>query len=193
MWAIRDISERDGVSRQAVSKKVNELVRAHGLMIDRDQAGRIIAVNVVEYDRLRGRFGDPSKAQAPKQNRSAPNVSQSESLDEARRLGAWQDVERKRIEMAITAGALVKRDAMAAAIAECAQRIAAIVDRLPNAADVLATAVAKEGQHGLRTALRKLTVKMRTDIAAALQIVASGAPDTDQFNVDTEVDDTADA
>ena len=62
MWTIKQIAARDSVSKQAVSRKVGELVGL-GLTVDRDGMGRVAAVNVVEYDRLRGRTDDPSKAQ----------------------------------------------------------------------------------------------------------------------------------
>ena len=48
---------------------------------------------------------------------------------------------------------------------EAVERINLAVDRLPNAADDLAAAVAREGSHGLRVALKDLAVKLRGELA----------------------------
>src|SRR5690348_1825767 len=64
MWTVSQIAARDGISKQAVSRKVGELV-ASGLTVERAPNGNVRTVNVVEYDRLRGRTDDPSKQQRP--------------------------------------------------------------------------------------------------------------------------------
>jgi len=166
MSSIAEIARRDGVSKPTVSNKVKRLVEQHGLTVERDGQGRVAAVNVAEFDYLLNRYSDPSKAQAPA--RDEPVAPNNESYDEALRLKTWHEAERKRLELAQMAGELVRAAEIRDAIAASAVTIAQIVDRLPNAADDLAAAVAREGSHGLRVALKKLAVSMREEIARAL-------------------------
>ncbi|WP_323011107.1 hypothetical protein [Paracoccus sp. (in: a-proteobacteria)] len=52
MWSISQIAERDGVSRQSVSKQVQEFVADHDLPVERDGRGRITKVSLPHYDHL---------------------------------------------------------------------------------------------------------------------------------------------
>lgn len=187
MLSIGEIADRDGVSKPAISRKVKQLVDRHGLQVERDEQGRVARVNVAEFDHLRGRFGDPSKAQAsrpiasPAPPENSPPAS-SESYDEALRQKTWHEAEKRRLEVAELKGELVRRAKVAADTNICASEVIRVVDRLPNAADTLAAAVARDGVHGLRVALKKLAAAVRNDIAAAFGALASGAPATDQDN-----------
>ncbi|CUA90201.1 hypothetical protein Ga0061061_111113 [Chelatococcus sambhunathii] len=171
MWTVKQVADRDGVSKQAVSKKVKDLVERHGLAVERDGQGRVVALNVAEYDHLRGRYGDPSKAQAPRQQ-ELPQPPPSESYDEALRQKTWHEAERRRIELEEMKGRLVPVAAVESIVAESGAAIASVIDRLPSSADDLAAAVARDGSHGLRVALKKLANAMREDIAKALDKVA---------------------
>jgi hypothetical protein len=186
MWSIGRIGERDGVSKQAVSKKVKALVSAHGLQVDLDARGRIAAVNVAAYDHLRERFGDPSKAQAPARPAAAgelplaPGTARApaaDSYDEAKRQQAWIDATRAGMRLAEDKKELIRVAAVVDAVSECGIEIARIVDRLPMVADDLAAAVGRSGAHGVRVELKNLARKLRADIAAALAAIAGAAPE----------------
>lgn len=171
MWTVQRIAERDGISKQAVSKRATRLIAEHGLIVERDGRDRIARLNVVQYDQLRGKFGDPSKAQAPKaiMEKRAPAA---DSRDEAMRLQAWTEAERSRLALDELKGDLVRVDAIKEAITAAADAIASILDRLPNVADELAAAVTRDGGHGLRVALAAEAVRLRREIAAALRSLA---------------------
>ena len=174
MWAIKQVAERDGVSKQAVSKRVKRLVDQHGLAVERNAQGAITALNVAEYDHLNGRYSDPSKAQAPR----LPDATvQSESYDEALRQKTWHEAERRRIELDELKRRLVRVDEVLPALDDCADAIVLTVDSLPSLADDLAAAVAREGIHGLRVELRKIAADMRKNIAKALTAVAKTMPE----------------
>jgi hypothetical protein len=178
MWSISQIAGRDGVSKQAVSKRVRDLVGRHGLAVERSMQGAIVAVNVAEYDHLRERFDDPSKMQAPRRPApaSAPDpVEPNESYDEALRQKTWHEAEKRRIELEELSGKLVRTADVNAAMDEAVERINLVVDRLPNAADDLAAAVAREGSHGLRVALKDLAVKLRGELADAFAAMGEKA------------------
>lgn len=189
MWPIGRIAERDGVTKQAISKQVKRLVGQHALVVERDRQGRIAAVNVAEYDHLRGRFGDPSKAQAPAPSpvailaqadlplAPAQSPASPESYDEALRQKTWIAAEKSRLELDELKGELLRAGAVDAAVLRCGEDIARIIDRLPNAADDLAVAVARDGVHGLRVTLKALARRMRTDVAAAMDTLAKAPTD----------------
>ncbi|MEX0745689.1 MAG: hypothetical protein WD118_08805 [Phycisphaeraceae bacterium] len=178
MLSIAALAERDRVSKPAVSRKVKQLVEKHGLAVERDDQGRVAAVNAAEYDHLRGRFGDPSKAQAPAAKGSATGPTpENESYDEALRQKTWHDAERARIALDELKGKLVRLEALTEGLRLTAGEIAAVIDRLPNAADELAAAVARDGTHGLRVMLKQLAKDQRHAIANALAAIGAAAPE----------------
>jgi hypothetical protein len=185
MWTVKAIADRDRVSKQAVSKHVQRLVASHGLAVERDGSGRISAVNVAEYDHLRGRYGDPSKAQAPRRVDPAPEAvadgaepPANESYDEALRVKTWHEVEKRRIELDELKGDLVRKATVVDAARRFGEVTVRVIDRLPNATDELAAAMVSEGSHGLRVALRKLAGRLRAeivrDIEAEMRAAATG-------------------
>lgn len=176
MWSIKQVAERDRVSKQAVSKRVKRLVEQHGLSVERNSQGAITALNVAEYDHLNGRYSDPSKTQAPR-SELPDAIKPSESYDEALRQKTWHEAERRRIELDELKRKLVRVDDVLPALARCAEAIVMTIDRLPNSADDLAGAVAREGTHGLRVELKKIAVGLRKQIDKALTAVAQAMPE----------------
>ncbi|WP_069307559.1 hypothetical protein [Methylobrevis pamukkalensis] len=180
MWTIAQIVARgqDG-SQPNVSKMVGRLVEKHGLEVERGPNGKIRAVNIAHYDQLRGRYGDPSKRQVQERE---PQRPAAESYDEALRVRAWIDAENKKIDLALRKGLLTPTAQVRAGTEEAFGVIAALIDRLPNSADDLAAATAREGVHGLRVMLKKIASRMRADVATALQSVFEAAPESDEIN-----------
>lgn len=166
MWSISDIAERDGVSKQAVSKKVGDLVEKHGLTVERDSRGRVASVNVAEYDHKRGLFDDPSKTQRPAQPEM--KVKPSETYEEALRQKTWHEAERRRLELESLKGSLVPLAEIEIALGEVAADIIQALDRLPALADDIAAAIARDGGHGARVVLKGEVERLRSAIADAL-------------------------
>lgn len=172
MLSIAEIAVRDGVKKSGVSRRVKQL-RESGLQVELDQQGRVAKVNAVQYDELRHRFGDPSKAQAPPTGPTTLPAVQSESYEEARRLLTWTEATRAQLRLEAEQGLYVKVDELEGALDTVAESIVELVDRLPQASDDLAAAVAQGGVSGLRLALRKLAAEFKTEIADALAGLAS--------------------
>lgn len=146
----------------------------------RDAAGRISGVNVVEYDRLRGRLGDPSQDRKTGRSAGLPAEPRpADSLEEGRRRQVWYEVERKRLELDEMRGALLRRDALEAAVRDAGNALAHILDRLPHQADALMVAVTRDGLHGLRSALRSMALQMRQEASTAFAALAADAPAED--------------
>ena len=173
MMSIAEIAARDGVSKPGVSRRVKQL-RDSGLHVELDQLGRVARVNVAQYDELRLRFGDPAKAQAPLMPPppSLPSP-QSESYDEARRQLTWIEAERARLKLEAEQGKYVPVEDLELAVDALSESLVEIVDRLPQAADDLAAAVAQNGVAGLRAGLKKMALEFRTEIADALIALAN--------------------
>lgn len=174
MWTVSQVAERDGVSKQAISKKVRDLADKHGLAVERDTRGHIIRLNVAEYDHLRGRYGDPSKSQAPRRDQS--DSPRGESYDEALRQKTWHDAERARINLEELKGELIRVSAIVEAVDHCGTAITHTVDRLINDADDITAAIARDGVHGCRVILKTIAARMRSDIADALSDLARSSP-----------------
>lgn len=181
MWTVSQIADRDGISKQAVSKRVRDMAERQGLSVERDARGCITALNVAEYDHLRGRFADPSKAQAERRpmRGEGPSSPANESYDEALRQKTWHEAEKRRIELAEMKGELLRRDKVTAALAEVAERIVHAIDRIPRAADDIAAAVAKDGTHGARSLLKAEAQRLRAEITRVLDGLSDEAPEVD--------------
>jgi DNA-binding Lrp family transcriptional regulator len=167
MFTVSEIAERDGISKQAVSKRVKALVDDHGLAVETDARGNVARVNVVHYDLLRERHGNPSKDQrpAPSTESSAPA---GDSYEEALRLKTHYEATRKGIELDEQMGKLVRVDELQQAVADVGAEIAAIVGKVEQEADALAAAGMRDGPHGIRVALKQVKFRMLTEIADAL-------------------------
>ena len=188
MWTAAQVAARDKISKQAVTRRVRDYAVNHGLRVARNHKGSILAFNVVEYDHLRGRYGDPSKTQVPKADPldEPIAVAPNETYDEARRQQAWLDAERSRLALDEAKGRLVPVDAVRDAITTAGGIIASILDRLPNAADDLAQIVAREDNHATRNWLASEAVRMRKEIVTALQIAISALASTAKKVAPTE-------
>lgn len=173
MMSVAELARRDQVKKSGVSRRVKQL-RASGLQVELDAQGRVARVNSVQYDELRNRYGDPSKAQSPRLTidaveREAPN----ESLDEARRVLTWTEAERAKLKLEAEQKLYVKVEDLESAVDAIGEAIVEIVDRLPQSADDFAAAVARDGVAGLRTALKKMAHEWRTEIADAMAMIAN--------------------
>lgn len=180
MLSISELAERDGVAKPTVSIAVKRLIEKHDLQVERDRRGRVSAVNAAQYDMLRERTGDPSKAQAPrKAERDKPR--EGDSYDDALRLKTIYGAERERLRLAEEKGELIPAVRVADAASSLADVIVSVLDRLPQAADDIAAAVAKDGAHGARAELKRLAVSSRrsiADVIAGLTTSKDGEPRT---------------
>ncbi len=165
MWSVAQVAGRDGVSRPTVSIRVKRFVEQHGLTVERDAQGRVARFNVAEYDALRGRYDDPSKAQAPRQSAEL-DTQLGESYDEALRQKTWLETERKRIDLDQIKGKLVDAQSVAEGHDRAAAIVVDVIDRIDDHEDELAPIVVKDG---LGLALKRLKSLMRRDIADQLR------------------------
>lgn len=177
------IAKRDGVSVAAVSKSVKKLTEKHGLEVRRKPSGSVAAVNVVQYDMLRGTFGDSAMRRAPEPPPHAEPPS-ADTLDSAR-IGKLQlDAEHSRLKLAEARGLLVRKDLMADAVSRLGDEIGRTIDLLQYA-DPLAAA-ASRGLPALRIELKRISSVMATSIADHCSRVALTSPAVDEPLMDIE-------
>lgn len=174
MMSIADLAARDGVSKPAVSRRVKQL-REIGLQVELDGQGRVALVHAVQYDELKARVADPSKAQAPTHLQTP--IPTGETYDEALRQKTWTEAERAKIRLLEEQGKLVRVDQLTDALAQAGEKIVRAVDLILNDVDDLAAAVAKDGASGLRAALKKVAHRLKNDMADALSSIAAAAPE----------------
>ncbi len=175
MWSAAEIAARDGVSKQAVSKSVQSIIAMNpNVPTEQDTRGRITKISLAHYDHYRERFMNPAKMATP-----ILKQTDADSFEEARRLNEWMKLQREKVRHEEECLQLMRSDKVNDAITLAKREIAIIIDRLPNYADELAKIVAKEGVHGVRVALRKITFDLCNSIADRLEQMASEAPEFD--------------
>lgn len=190
MWSIGEIAKRDGVSKQAVSKTVAKMRADKGDEgVELNGLGHVAKVSVAHYDEYRQRYVNPAKALAPiRTGEDAPVLAdapqpkrQEDSFDEARRQNEWIKNAREKLRYQEDTKLLMRADRVREAQAIAGSEIKAIVNRLPNKADDLATALSRTGVHGLRLKLRDIATEMLMQIADKLSEIANAAPDEDDL------------
>ena len=188
MWTVKAVAARDSISKQAVSKSVRKLAANQGLIVERDERDRIIRLNVVQYDQLRGHFADPSKAQAPKARTAEQRIPVGDTYEDVRLRQSLLDEERSRLALAETKSNLVRVDGVIEALDQVGGEIATVHDRLPNLADDLTAVAVREGSSGMRQELIKLAARLRSEIAHVLRAAKpSGAPNEKEGELNNPV------
>ena len=186
-WSLKQIAERDSISVKAVSKAVARLIETDGLAVSRDARGRVSAVDLAQYDHLRRRTDNPSRVQAAatvagREARDTGGGDYNAALTEKTRYEAI----RRRLEVEELQGQLVRVDAIADAATRIASDLARLIDQMPQAADTLAAALARDGSRGLQVELKKLAHTWRERLADKLAAFAAGG-------LDGEADDDTDS
>jgi hypothetical protein len=196
MVTVSYIADRDGVSKQAVSKTVRKMLAARpGTPVDLGPQGQVLRVSLAHYDEFRHRHVNPAKASAPLRpgglDQMEPPLSasadrESDSFEEARRQAEWLKVGRERIRQQEDCGQLIRKDKTEEAVATIASALQQIIRQLPNRADEVAIAVSKEGVHGVRTILRRVAFEIGNKMADRLQEIAAAMPEHDPLIEDVE-------
>lgn len=187
MVSAAHVADRDGLTKQAVTKAVRAMADAGELEVERDTRGRIVKFALAQFDHVREKYLDPNKSHpTEKAPQPAAPIKDLSSLDEARRQSEWLKVDRERIRQQEMAGQLVRVDKLQSSLKTIGNQIQRSVARLPNRADDLALAVTKEGISGLRAALIKVANEINSSIADAMAEIKVAAPTEDQRLEETD-------
>ncbi|SIP89788.1 hypothetical protein SAMN05880590_10172 [Rhizobium sp. RU35A] len=196
MATISQIAERDGVSRQAVSKVLKGLLSDQPQTpVERGGRGQVLRVSLAHYDHHRQRHVNPAKASAPLRRvgealSAAPagvgTLRDSDSYEEARRQSEWLRVNREKLKFQEECGQLIRTDRLESVAGAIGADIRTILARLPNYSDELALAVSKEGVHGARVLLRKIAFDVGVQVADKLEQLAELSPERDPLIEDKD-------
>lgn len=196
VWlTVSEIARRKGVSHQAVSKRVKSLEADGKISPRRD--GKKTLVDLVEYDRAVGDYGDGSREAAaetvraarqpaPGKPSSAPDGMRDAQLERVR-----YDAKMRALDFAERTGQLVPvsgpggiEDAMVAA----AEKIIGVLDLMLRAAPDLVIA-AREGEPAARREIRKVIHAQRVAIGDAMRLIEDQGRKVEAAGgVETEVD-----
>lgn len=192
MWTVSQVADRDRISKQAVSKRVRYLMNTQGLTVSKNASGNVIALNVVQYDLLRSRYGDQSQVRTRRDLAASPPAALTvdrKSYDEAVRQRAWLDMEKRRLEVAELRGQLIRADRYMEAVGACCAELCRIIDLLPQEADAVSVELGSDDVHRVRQVLKGIARRQRTDLAKAFEALAKEAPSHDEALPDPAHDD----
>lgn len=184
LWlSVTELAARKAVRKSTISEKVARLVDA-GLLTTKPGPGKTKLVNVAQYDLAVGEVGDGAKeagaatkaaANAAPADAAAPRASDGGRFrDEQTREKAYS-ADLKQIELERARGNLLPVADFDPLAEDAAGRIADICDGL-QARDAELTAIAvKEGENGMRAALKRIARAQRVAIVAAMKDMAAAA------------------
>lgn len=183
LWlSVTELAERKGVRKSTISEKVTRLVAAGRLTV-RPGKGKTKLISVAQYDVAVGEVGDgarelgaETKAADAGRPSTAPTRSPNDGRyrDEQARDKAYS-ADIKFIELERLRGNLLEVAEFDAVAEDAASRIADIVDAL-HARDSELTAIAvKEGENGMRAALKRIVRAQREAIVRAMKEMAIAA------------------
>lgn len=157
-----------GVSRQAISKLV-----AGGKITVRQERGKKL-IDAAAADRALGEVRE--RIDVRDDDRPAARGFAEPSTGGLTKAKTATEVYKARIaqlDFEERVGRLVGVEQVTRSVASCGELIVRVIDRLPNEADDLAAALAREGVPGLRKALKDLAARMRNEIAGGLEEIAT--------------------
>lgn len=183
LWlSVTELARRKNVQKSTISEKVSRLVEAGRLTV-RPGKGKTKLINLAQYDVAVGEVGDGARelgaatkaANAAPSPTAAPRPAPDGRLrDEQTREKAYA-ADLKFIELERLRGNLLPVADFDAVAEDAASRIADIVDGL-QARDSELTAIAvKEGENGMRAALKRIVRAQREAIVTAMKDMAIAA------------------
>ncbi|MDA9521645.1 hypothetical protein XI06_15165 [Bradyrhizobium sp. CCBAU 11434] len=184
LWvSISELAGLKGVKKQSISEKVSRLVDAGRLTV-RAGKGRTKLVNLAQYDLAVGEVGDGARelgaaTKAAIAGRSpaattAPNADSGRYRDEQARDKAYS-ADLKFIELERARGNLLPVAEFDAVAEDAAGRIADVVDGLMARDSELTAIAVKEGENGMRAALKRICRANREAIVRAMKDMAMTA------------------
>lgn len=181
LWlSISEVARIKKVSAQAISKHVARL-EAEGAIATREGPRGTKEINLAQYNLARNEFGDAAKELAAEtvamSDDATPAADPTYRDAQAREKKYRADL--AELEVRQRLGELVPVADLAQAVAQCAEAIVAAVERLPQQANDVAAAVARDGHAGARSILKKSARALRSAIAEALQNLVVTVKGTD--------------
>lgn len=171
LWLpIAEIARIKGQARQTVAEKVSRLEADDKLQTRPGDRGTKL-VNLAQYDLAIGDVGDPARemgAASRRDDDDATPAGDASFRDAAAREKRYK-ADLAEIEVRTKLRELVDVSQLGLAVSTAAETIVAVIERVPQSADIIAAAVGKDGPAGARAALKKIVRQQRIAIADALR------------------------
>lgn len=181
-----------GVSRQAISKLISSGKIPASAFVPGEGGARLINAAAADHALGEGRervlldHAEPddllaeveSPDVAPRAASPAPTVRPEQheniaALTKARTETEIYRAERARIELEEKRGKLLKVEDVVASMEKCAAVIVRELEGLPNFADELVAAIAKDGNGGARSILKRISREIRAQLERNMRLAAS--------------------
>jgi hypothetical protein len=183
LWlSVTDLAARKGVRKSTISERVSRLV-ADGRLQTKPGKGKIKLINVAAYDVAIGAVGDGAKEAAAATTRAAnalPDSAQASPSDSGRfrdeqtREKAYS-ADLKLIELERLRGNLLPVADFDPMAEEAAYRIADILEGIVARDSELTAVAIKEGENGMRAALKRIVRDQRGAVVQAMKDMAAAA------------------
>jgi hypothetical protein len=180
------LAERLGISKQSLSERVCRMEERQQLqtrrqgrekLVDADEFHRVSAQTQDAVRALNGstakrrqRQHPPAKAARSDSRKPLESAGNGLAQEQARRASYSADLLKMQLDERL--GQLLPRRDVESAMIECATALTRVINKIPEHADVLAAAVAKDGAAGARCALKKFGINLRAELAAEMKLLA---------------------
>ncbi|WP_439363094.1 hypothetical protein ACNJYD_19905 [Bradyrhizobium sp. DASA03005] len=185
-----------GVSRQAISKLISSGKIPASAFVPGEGGARLINAAAADHALGEGRervlLDQPepddllasldSEVVAPRVTPAPVRPEQHEhiaALTKARTETETYRAERARIELEEKRGKLLKVEDVVASMEKCAAVIVRELEALPNFADEIAAAIAKDGAGGARSVLKRVAREVRTQLEQNMRLAAAADRDVE--------------
>ncbi|WP_312946340.1 MarR family transcriptional regulator [Agrobacterium sp.] len=178
LWiSIKDLAERKGVSKQAISQRVQKL-EAAGLIVVR-QNGKFREVDLVSYDRAVGETGNVFREQTAETKADLASGVGSKKLRDAQADRAGYEARLKELDLAERLGNLVpirgEHGLEAALLKISGELIRELGSQMNWMPDIMEAS--GKGEAALRRVLREKITELRTRVATRLNDLAASVGD----------------
>ena len=176
LWlSISEIARQKDISRQAVAKRVDQLVALGKLQTKPGDNGTKL-VNLAQYDRAIGETGDAFKeAGAETKAEAETETPASPALRDHQARAARYTADLRFLDLEERLGRLVPVADVVNGAQLAAEAIIRAIDRLPSFAESMAGAVTKDGVAGARSFYKENAREVRQAIAEAMGVLAGAA------------------
>lgn len=180
LWlTITELAARKGVRKSTISEKVSRLI-ADGKLSTKPGKGKAKLVNLAQYDSAIGEVGDAAKeagAETKAQNATAqpPAEPHRPQYRDAQTREKEYQADLKFIELERLRGSLISVADLDGAAEEAAIKVGEVLESMLSHEAELASVVVKDGENGLRSALKRIVRGQREQIVAAMKEMAASA------------------
>jgi hypothetical protein len=167
----------EGVSAQAVSRRVRRYAERHGLQVKRTETGRIRCFDLEQYKKLESKFRDPARDQRPRNRPDGadPADTNDASYEEAQRVRTWLEVEKRKVALREKQAELFEAADFVASVRIVGDICIEAVSGIAREIEEMCDAVAKGGEVGLRKFIREWVDNAQHGLADKLEAIVDEA------------------